>query len=80
MTNSEARKRQQADVRKEREAAAESAQDLYTLAEARREIQRLECQRHGHSWDVLSSLAGPEGIYCACGESYRVVRDTGAPS
>jgi hypothetical protein len=46
-----------------------SEQKTYTLEEARRELARRECEHHGHSWDVISTIgAGPEAVVCTqCG-------------
>lgn len=53
------------------------SEQTYTLAEARRELARQECQRHGHSWDVVSTLGdGPVSIVCGtCGWSGSVTMD-----
>lgn len=41
----------------------------YTLEEARAEMARQECARHGHSWNVIQALTGgPMRIVCeSCG-------------
>lgn len=50
---------------------------LYTLSEARKIIEKQDrehlCQMHGHSWDVISTVAGPTSIHCStCFLSYVV--------
>jgi len=43
----------------------------YTLAEAQRELARLECVNHGHSWTIHENMTnGPLRISCdQCGWS-----------
>lgn len=47
----------------------------FTLAEARREMQRQACLERGHDWNILSTVgAGPYALHCPCGEKRQVVR------
>jgi hypothetical protein len=59
-----------------------SDEKTYTLLEAKRELVRMECGRHGHDWDILSTMAGPYALICGrgCGERYRVIPDGDTPT
>lgn len=47
---------------------------MYTLDEARAELQKQECRRRGHSWDIVETVEdGPVALKCVCGESRYVV-------
>jgi hypothetical protein len=54
-------------------------EQLYTLADAKRELALQDCQQYGHSWDAvtirtMADPAGtPVGVQCTrCGEFHAV--------
>lgn len=55
----------------------ETDEPRYTLAEAKRELDRRECQMRGHDWTFRMTLGSqdPFGLICErCGRLLEVVR------
>jgi hypothetical protein len=52
------------------------AEKTFTLEEARKELARLECFRHGHDWNIVTWLGQetPSAITCnRCGRTHGVL-------
>jgi 6-pyruvoyl-tetrahydropterin synthase len=57
-----------------------SAERLYTLEDAQRELAQRECVLHGHNFDVIVKLgsADPHLVICMrCGRSWGIVTPSG---
>lgn len=54
------------------------SEQRYTLAEARLEMRRQQCSRHGHDFDIIQSMGEPVRLVCPCGRYWSVISGDGS--